>query len=149
VVDGGRSVERVLLPLVQQVLGDRVQAAAYATDPWGYLAAEGVTDRRLAGAEVVRLVRRACGTVRLAPRITSHAAAGGRPHLPLPADRLVDRPPSEQLVQILHHLLRVSYDGDHYVTTLLARHVPPPSRAADHPPTLGDLRDQSLRAGTR
>jgi hypothetical protein len=148
VVNGGRSVEQVLHHVVQRVLSDRAQAAAYATDPWGYLAAAGVTDRRLAGIEVIGVVRRACRTLRLPPRITSGAAVGSGPQLPLPAGRLVGRSPAAQLVQILHYLLRACYIGDHYLITLLAVPVSPP-RTAGCAPTQRGWRDQPLHAGAR
>jgi hypothetical protein len=123
-VERGGSADQAVLLLVQRVLSDRVQAAAYAADPAGFVQAAGIAVDTLTDAEVARLVRRACGQVRLPPRITTEAhtdSAGG--HLPPPAERLSGRPPAERLTDYLHYLLRVSYQGDHYITQLLTRHT--------------------------
>ena len=127
-VDRGGSADQAVLLLVQRVLGDRAQAAAYAADPAGSLAAAGIAVDALTDAEVARLVRRACGKVRLPPRITAHAAAdGGDGHLPPPTERLSGRPPAERLMHYLHYLLRISYQDDHYITQLLTHHGPSPA----------------------
>jgi hypothetical protein len=119
-VDGNQRATRAVQVMLQDILANRRQAAAYAEDPAGYVRARGIAEDDLAGSDPVRLVRQACCYVSLPPLIAP-GYAGGAEEVPpvLPAGSGPHESPTDRLVRCINYVALVSYRGDAYLTSRL------------------------------
>lgn len=118
-------VYAALKQLIESILGDRDQAAQFAGDPQGTLAAQGITDGDLSQVDVRQLVGECASGADLpdGPRqlLQSYSSGGGAPASypvkPPPAGGGAQSP--EQVVQHLNYVTYATYEGDEYVTQQL------------------------------
>jgi hypothetical protein len=123
-VDITQQAYQAIYQAIQKILGSREEAAGYAEDPKGYLAAEGIADYDLAGVDLQQVVNHACTDANL-PAATkqaiqqSYTGGGNGQYSPPPASPPPGQPPADYLVQHINHVTHVTYEGDDYITQQL------------------------------
>jgi hypothetical protein len=124
-VDVSKQAFEALAAVIQKILGSREEAAEYAADPKGYLAAEGVADYDLAGVDLYQCVQYAAsapGVPAAAKQAVQNSYGGGSnpgTATPPPAAPAPGVPAGDHLVQHLNYVTQVSYKGDEYITQQL------------------------------
>lgn len=123
-VDISQQAYQAIYQVIQKILGSREEAAGYAEDPQGYLAAEGIADYDLASVDLQQVVNQASNDADL-PAATkqaiqqSYTAGGGGQYTAPPSSPAPGQPPADYLVQHVNHVTQVSYEGDDYITQQL------------------------------
>jgi hypothetical protein len=124
-IDVSKQAYDAVYQVIQKILGNRDEAASYAEDPKGYLAAQGVTDHDLQGLDIAQIAHQACGELNLPPHVKQavqdYAGGGGGgggytapPKAPVPGQS-----PADHLVQHVNYVTHVTYEGDEYITQQL------------------------------
>lgn len=125
-MDVSKQAYEAVYQLIKKILGSRDEAASYAEDPQGYLAAQGVTDHDLQGLDIAQIAYQACGEADVPARakqaLQEYASGGGGggggvpvpPKAPVPGQS-----PVEHLVQHVNYVTHVSYEGDTHITQQL------------------------------
>lgn len=116
------NVAEELQSFIRSLLSDRSFAAQYAGDPHGMLAAQGVTDHDLSGADVPGAVREVCADPSVSPdtRSALQSYTGGSAG---PAHSAGAAQSVEQVVQHLNYVTHQTYEGDDYITNLIDNSV--------------------------
>jgi hypothetical protein len=127
-VDIGQQAYQAVYQVIQKILGSREEAAGYAEDPKGYLAAEGVADYDLAGVNLQQVVQQACYDADVPGGIKQTVqqgygggggGGGGGQYSPPPASAGPGQAPADHLIQHINYVTHVTYEGDDYITQQL------------------------------
>ena len=102
---------------VQQLLSDAQTARDFLADPYGSLAAQGITDADLSGVDVRQIVGDVCGSGAVAPAMRSAlqsytSGSSGPPEV-------VHHHTTERVVQQLSYVTNVAYQDDHSVVNIV------------------------------
>lgn len=116
-VDITQQAYQAISELVQKIMGNRDEAAAYAEDPHGYLAAEGF-GYDLSGCDVQQAILQGAGSSGL-PATTWQAVQQSYVADQPPYDPGSGQSPAEYLVQHINQVANVTYRDDDYITQQL------------------------------
>lgn len=130
-VDVSNQAYQAIYQLVQKIVGDRAEAASYAEDPYGYVAAEGIEYDPAAGTELGSVVQQAVQdssapahvqqTIQQGYAGGGYGGGGGGPaYPPPPAAPAAGQPPADYLVQHVNYVTHATYEGDDYINQQLA-----------------------------
>ncbi|HET6213559.1 MAG TPA: hypothetical protein VFE14_11915, partial [Micromonosporaceae bacterium] len=104
----------LLRQLLEDIFSHRDSAAQFASDPYGTLAAKGITDADLSGVDVRQVVGDLCDSGAVSPEMRGALqgyTSGGGPSSS--GHQSVDH-----VVQQLSYVTNVAYQDDHSITTL-------------------------------
>jgi hypothetical protein len=130
-VDVSKQAFEALAAAIRKILGSREEAAAYAEDPKGYLAGEGVGDYDFSGVDLYQCVQYAAngpGVPAEAKQAVQNSYAGGGAGPSSAGPAAAPPPPpvappgvpaGDYIVQHLNYVTQVSYKGDEYITQQL------------------------------
>jgi hypothetical protein len=122
-VDMSKQAYEAIQQVIRKILGDRDEAAAYAEDPKGYLASEGVADYDLSSVNMQQVVQQTAlgGDMPAATKQAvqqSYAGGDGGYQAP-PTAPAAGQAPADHLVQHINHVTHITYEGDDYITQQL------------------------------
>lgn len=117
-----------LKQFIEQLISDPQAAAQYAEDPYGTLAAQGITDNDLTGLDVRQVAGDAAQGIGVAPETREalqEYCGGGYPapdypvHPPAPGEHYPQ--PVDEIVQHLNYITYTTYEGDEYITQTITQ----------------------------
>lgn len=124
-VDVTQQAYQAIYQFVQKIIGDRDEAAAYAEDPQGYLAAEGVGNYDLAGVNMQQAVQQAVQGSNAPQHVQQSVqqgyagGGGGGGYAPPPSTPPAGVSPADYLVQHVNYVTYSTYEGDDYISQQL------------------------------